>query len=281
MNPINKSAVDKVISEIKSELSDFKISDKNLEKFGKVDNMDEEYLSYVNGVGGHYVKFLALLVKKLQFHNVVELGNREGLSTLSIYDQLPQDSTFTTIDIVEDVRYCPDSMHMDSRVKFILGDVCDIDVFSKLPDKIDLLFSDTIHYDFQVRDEFAIYQHLLADTALVAVDDIFINDKHLFWDDLPYDKWDLSELCHSNGWGLFLYKREKSVSYDKRLYDSAHAAAKIWQRRSNEKSSELLTIKNKTVTQILKRITKKIPGVYKLFCRINNKFNLIKMDTRI
>lgn len=197
-----------------------------------VNHADDEFLSYVNGVGGHYVKFLALLVKKLRFKNIVELGNREGISTLAIYDQLPQDSRFSTIDILDDVRYCPDAMFDDKRVSFIIGDVCDIEVLNKLQPDIDLLFSDTIHFDFQIRDEFSIYQHLLADTALVAIDDIHTNDKGIFWDQLTYDKWDLTELCHVSGWGLFLFKRKISTPQQDRWLKAVSAAASIWQRKS-------------------------------------------------
>lgn len=224
---MTKESITKLIAEIENEMPSFSIKKENLEKFGTVDQADDEFLSYVNGVGG-YIKFLALLTKKLQLKNIVELGNREGLSTLAMYDQLPSDGNFISIDIIEDVRYCPTKMFSDSRVQFITGDVCDINVLKKIPPDIDFLFSDTIHFDFQIRDEFAIYQHLLADTALVAIDDIHTNDKGKFWDELTYEKWDLTELCHSSGWGLFLFKRKESLSREERWLKAVSTAATIW-----------------------------------------------------
>lgn len=281
MNTLTKEQIDQVIEEIRTELETFALAAAHLERFDKTNTTDAEYLSYVNGHGGHYIKFLALLIKKLQFKNIVELGNREGLSTLAIYDQLPGESQFTTIDIVEDLRYCPSSLFTDKRVRILYGDVCDVRIISQVPHNIDFLFSDTIHYAYQVRDEFAIYRHLLADQALIAVDDIFVNDKQLFWDEIPYPKWDLTELCHSNGWGLFLYDRSldnqtTSVS----LANATYTAATIWHRRTKEKAAALEKITQRKPVATVKRAVKKIPGVYPLFCKINNRFNIIPANTR-
>jgi len=278
---MNKEQIDKIIEEIKNELTTFNIAQKNLEKFGRVDHLDDTYLSYLNGVGGNYVKFLALLTKKLQFKTIVELGNREGLSTLAMYDQLPTSSSLTTIDIIEDVRYCPAQMHTDPRVKFLLGDVCSLGILKQVPDQIDLLFSDTIHYDFQVRDEFSIYRHLLNDVALVAVDDIHTNDKGKFWDELQYEKWDLTELCHQGGgWGLFLYKRKVELPKEIRWQNAIEASVKVWERKYQETLTLYDNSPVKSFTRELKGFIKKIPFVYRLFCKLNNKFVFIKLDTR-
>lgn len=267
---MTKESITELIAEIERELPAFSIKKESLEKFGTVDHMDDEFLSYVNGVGGSYVKFLALLTKKLELKNIVELGNREGLSTLAIYDQLPSESSFTSIDIIEDVRYCPESMFSDPRVHFIIGDVCDVSVLKKVPFDIDLLFSDTIHFNFQIRDEFAIYQHLLADNALVAIDDIHTNDKGKFWDDVIYDKWDLTELCHGSGWGLFLFKRKEPISKEERWLKAVTTAAAIWQRKYYELYQTEEERKNNSLKSKAKRILKKNASVYSLLIKINN-----------
>jgi len=231
---MNKKQIDTFIEEIRNESKTHTIAPENLTKINPLDPEDSEFLSYINGTGGIYLVFLSLLVKKMNAKTVVELGNRRGLSTLSMYDQLPAESTFTTIDIIEDVRYCPDSMFTDPRVSFLFGDVCDIDVLRKTPFDIDLLYTDTIHHYFQIKDEFEIYQHLLADTALVAIDDINVNDKGRFWDELTCEKWDLTELCHHSGWGLFLFERKTSESKEERWGKAVEASSKIWQRKYTE-----------------------------------------------
>lgn len=270
---MTSSDVEKTIAEITSELKTFQIKESNLTRFKKDDPIDAEYLTYVNGVGGSYVKFLALLTKKLQPKNIVELGNREGLSTLAFYDQLPVNATFTTIDIIDDVRYCPEKMFTDPRVSFITGDVASLDVLKKVPDKIDILFTDTIHYYFQLKDEFEIYQHLLADTALVAIDDIRTNDKGKFWAEVNHPKWDLTELCHHSGWGLFLYERKVPKTREERWGYILEATSKIWERKYQELfiKDELAT--NSQPLNILKREIKKREGLHKVIIRLKKMLN--------
>lgn len=267
---ITKENIERVIEEIKAELATFEISSKNLEKFGTVNELDDECLSCVNGAGGSYVKFLALLTKKFQFKNIVELGNQTGMSTLAIYDQLPQASTFTTIDIVEDIRYCPDRMKSDPRVAILIGDVCDVNIFNKIPKNINLLFTDTIHFNFQIQDEFSIYQHLLADTAIVAVDDIHKNDKGIFWEGLDYEKWDLTELCHLSGWGLFLFKRKTQLTNEELWLKAVTASSQIWLRKYNELHTIQIAREQNTLKETLKRNLKKHPKIYKKVIALRN-----------
>jgi len=238
-------------------------------------------LAYVNeGVGGWYVKFIALLVQKFEFKNIAELGNREGLSTLAIFDQLAPNTNFTSIDIDKDLRYCPEEMFQDKRVNFLYGDVCSINILEKIPDGIDFLFSDTIHYAFQVRDEFEIYQHLLADQALVAIDDIYLNDKGNFWEGITFEKWDLSKICHQSGWGLFLFERKQSLSPEERREKMIEEAAKIWERKYLEMLARANSLQARTLIGRGKRLIKKMGPLYRLLCFVNNKFLFIKPNTR-
>lgn len=270
---ITRENIDLAISEIKKELPIFEIKPENLEKFGHVSELDDECLSCVNGAGGSYVKFLALLVKKFQFETIVELGNQTGLSTLAIYDQLPATSTFTTVDIIEDIRYCPEKMKSDDRVSILIGDVCDVDILKKIPTGINLLFTDTIHFNFQIQDEFAIYQHLLADTAIVAVDDIHKNDKGIFWEALDYEKWDLTELCHVSGWGVFLFKRKQPTSKEQLWLNVVEKSSKIWQRKYEELNNEKIVREESTLKNRLKSLLRKYPSFYKTLIKVKNKLS--------
>lgn len=271
---MNPRQIEQVIVEIKEELPRFSIKESSLERFDLSSRADTEFLSYVNGTGGSYVKFLALLVQKLSPKNIVELGNREGISTLAMYDQLPADSHFTTIDIIEDQRYCPEAMFTDERVSFIFGDVCSLDVIKQVPFDIDLLFSDTIHFDFQIRDEFAIYQHLLADTALVAIDDIHTNDKGLFWDSVTSDKWDLTELCHTpGGWGLFLYVRKEPLDKETRWKLITEATALIWERKYTEIEEREDLRASRTLKSRAKELVKTNPFLYRTLVSAKNSLD--------
>lgn len=260
--------LEKIITEIKSEINTFSFKPSNLNKFDTTKKSDTEYLAYVNGTGGSYVKFLALLTKKLQPKNIVELGNREGLSTMAFYDQLPSDAKFTTIDIIDDVRYCPTEMFSDPRVSFIKGDVGSLHVLEQVPDKIDILFTDTIHYYFQLKDEFEIYQHLLADTAIFAIDDIHLNDKGKFWEEVKFAKWDLTEVCHHSGWGLFLFKREKATTWEERWNEVLKTTSLIWERKYNKLQVKDQHTENKKLINRLKNTLKKYPVVHQALIKI-------------
>lgn len=133
---------------------------------------------------------------------------------------------------MKDLRYFPEVLNDEKRNIFaVYGDVFNLNIFKEIPLDIDILFSDTIHYYEQIRDEFEIYQHLLSDIALVAIDDIHVNDKGRFFDEIEYAKWDLTQLCHHSGWGLFLFQRKKSLTKDERLEKAMMASIAVYQRR--------------------------------------------------
>lgn len=268
---INKQTITNLIEEFKQKRDSIVIKPENLTKFKPGNEEDAEYLSYANGKGGHYVKFLNFLTKKLQPAVIVELGNREAVSTMSIFDAAQvYGGEFYTIDIEKDQRYCPEQMFTDPKTHFIFGDVCSYDIVKQLPKKIDFLFSDTIHFDFQIRDEFEVYQHLLADKALVAIDDIKLNDKGKFFDELKYDKWDLTELCHVSGWGLFLFERKNPVDEAVQTINVLQSIAKVWERKY---VTTYALISSPSFKEKTKQLIKRIPFVHKAKLAI---FGLLK-----
>lgn len=283
---ITKEQIDLGLKQIEKKLPSFEFSKRTLKKFTS-SKEDIRFLGYLNGTTGYYQKALPLIIETFKCKNIVELGNREGISTIAMWDGLPHDARLTTIDIIRDLRYCPEEMFADPRIKFLFGDVNDLSIFGdNIPMDIDFLFSDTIHYDFQVSDEFEIYQHLLADTALVAIDDININDKREFFDRVPYNKWDLSELYHPSGWGLFLYRRKIPLSKEERILNAYKASARIWKRKSDEACLAIEKRNKHKVTNILRRLIKKTGLLYVLLTYAYNhtysmllKKGLIKKDT--
>ncbi|MES2986083.1 MAG: class I SAM-dependent methyltransferase [Patescibacteria group bacterium] len=265
---INSQRVDELISDFKKNKEKIFVKPENLVQFNLQNPEDAEFHSYVNGTdhGGYYVRFLHNLVSKLQPKVIVELGNREGVSTLSIFDALQKyQGEFYTVDIEKDQRYCPPQMFTDPKVHFLFGDVSSYDIVKQIPKQIDFLFSDTIHYNFQIEDEFEIYQHLLADTALFAIDDIKLNDKGKFFDNVAYSKWDLTELCHVSGWGLFLFQRKEKVTPEEQQKRLIESIMKVWERKYNKVYAETCkpTFKDKLKTQL-----KKTGPLYTLLVKI-------------
>lgn len=271
---INKEIVDNLINEFSSIVNKNTINKKYLEKFKPGDKVDEMYLSFIDSKDQHYITFLNFIIKKLKPANIVELGNREGLSTLAMYDASTEiGSEFFSIDIEKDLRYCPSHMFNDPKMHFLFGDVCSLKIIKQLPRNIDLLFTDTLHFDFQVRDEWEIYQHLLSDKALVAIDDININDKGKLFHEIVYAKWDLTQLCHHNGWGLFLFERkniETQESLEEKIY---HSVANVWERKYESLFKEKEKMQNKKLTSLLKRSAKSIKPLYNIYTKTYNTLN--------
>lgn len=269
---ISEKEINSIIENFKKQKDSIRLSNKVLVNFNKNNKEHVECLSYTQGVGGYYIPFLKHLTEATKPQVIVELGSQTGMSTIALYDAIKKNETghLYTIDIKKDQRFCPEVMFSDKHVDFIFGDVCGNETIKKLPPDIDLLFTDTLHYDFQLQDEFEIYQHLLADKALVAIDDIRSNDKNVLFDNVPFSKWDLTELCHSSGWGLFLYERKEPSSKEQRLKNLTESMHKVWERKYARLEKELEQ-KNNTLWKKIKTVLKKLTPIYKIYTIIYNK----------
>ena len=118
---LSRESVERAIAQIKQEIPDHQLDSRFLKNFTGVP-YDQEVLGFIRGGKGYdYLKFLTLLVKKLNISNILELGNYAGASTVCIYAGMPANARFTTVDVVEDQRYCTDEMRRDSRVGFVIG----------------------------------------------------------------------------------------------------------------------------------------------------------------
>jgi hypothetical protein len=157
-----------------------------------------------------YFALIHNLVKELPDDAIiVELGNREGMSTLAIYDALKPKQKFYTIDIIKDLRILPKSFFEDDRVKIIYGDCIEGDIVNLFEDNsIDFLFSDTIHYYEQVNNEFNTYKNKMKNNSILYVDDIHLNDKGNFFTEWVGEKYDLDVWAHESGFGCFKYIKE-------------------------------------------------------------------------
>ncbi len=268
---MNRDSIESIISSFKKEKDSLSISKDLLQNFNLSIKEHRECLSYMHGVGGYYIPFLKYLIEKLKLENVVELGNQTGMSTVAMYDAVRKipSALLYSIDIEKDQRFCPDQMFKDPQMRFLFGDVCSYDILKQLPRNIDLLFTDTLHYDYQLRDEFEIYQHLLADKALIAIDDIRSNDKGKLFDELDFPKWDLTELCQGSGWGLILFERKEPISNEVREEKIKAAVMRVWERKAGRLSS-WLEAKDNTLWKKIKTTLKKAKPLYRLYTKSFN-----------
>jgi len=216
-----------------------------LVKFNLKEHFDQDNLSYLKNVtikegvvSGGYFHYLTLLARNTNAQLILELGNRYGVSTIALYHGLKPEQRLISLDIVKDLRYVPDRIFKDDRVKFIFGDCVDLSCFTKstgaIPTDIDIFWTDTVHYYEQIQAEFRVYEPLLSDEALIVIDDIKLNDKGKFFDELPYEKYDLSDVCHSSGFGVIHYVRpmdQRGLSPQERINMALERAVGIMTAR--------------------------------------------------
>jgi predicted O-methyltransferase YrrM len=268
---LDKEKVDNLINEFSLLSSKNLIDKKNLSKFNLTKKEDQMYLSFIQSSDQYYINFLNFLITKTKPVNIVELGSREGLSTLSMYDAAKKiGASFYSIDIEKDQRYCPQHMFSDKQMHFLFGDVCSLSIIKQLPKNIDILFTDTLHFDFQLRDEWEIYQHLLSDIAIIAIDDINVNDKRKLFDEVPFSKWDLTELCHANGWGLFLFERKVQQTEEEQEHELLKSVISVWERKYETLFKRLESVENNQILRRIKNFFKKIKPLYMLYTKTYN-----------
>ena len=207
---MNHTTLEKIISETQSSPY-IKWNDESLADLIRYDNVYNVFIFNKDGNHG-YFSLLHNLTSNIE-GKIVELGNREGLGILSIYDALSENSELYTLDIVDDVRFINDKIKNDSRVH-ILNDFnsLDSDRIEKTFEKksISMIFLDTIHTYEQVLDEFKLWEPYMKDDCVMLIDDIRPSmtgrTKWRFHTELDYTyKYDVTEWAHNDtGFGVYL-----------------------------------------------------------------------------
>ena len=207
---MNNTKLEKIISETQSNPY-IKWNDESLTDLIRNDNVYNVFMFNKDGNHG-YFSLLHNLTSNIE-GTIVELGNREGLGILSIYDALSANSELYTLDIVDDVRFINDKIKSDSRVH-ILNDFnsLDVDRIEKTFEKksISMIFLDTIHTYEQVTQEFKLWEPYMKDDCVMLIDDIRDympgRTKWRFHTELDYTyKYDVTEWAHNDtGYGVYL-----------------------------------------------------------------------------
>ena len=207
---MNNTTLEKIISDTQSSPY-IKWNDESLADLIRNDNVYNVFIFNKDGNHG-YFSLLHNLTSNIE-GTIVELGNREGLGILSIYDALSENSELYTLDIVDDVRFINDKIKSDSRVH-ILNDFnsLDADRIEKTFEKksISMIFLDTIHTYEQVLEEFKLWEPYMKDDCVMLIDDIRPcmpgRTKWRFHTELDYTyKYDVTEWAHNDtGYGVYL-----------------------------------------------------------------------------
>ena len=207
---MNNIDLEKIISDTQTDPY-IKWNNSSLADWVRIDSEFSVYLFNRDGNHG-YFSLLHNLSSNIE-GTIVELGNREGLGIISIYDALSENSELYTLDIVDDVRFIKDEIKNDSRVH-ILNDFNSLDsnrvekTFEKK--SISMIFLDTIHTYEQVTQEFKLWEPYMKDDCVMLVDDIRDympgRTKWRFHTELDYTyKYDVTEWAHNDtGYGVYL-----------------------------------------------------------------------------
>lgn len=183
----------------------------NTEDTNDISQFSEMYKTWLNE--GNYYQWLHLAVKVLKPKNILELGTANGTATWCMFTAKEKETFVTTIDIADNFKYMAQDM-IDGNYSFIHGDTISSKIMHELRLKnmersIDFLFIDSHHIYSHITQEWALYQQFLTDESLVIVDDINHNDMRKFWDEIEYEKLDISSDCHYSGFGIFNFVRQK------------------------------------------------------------------------
>ena len=207
---MNNIDLEKIISDTQTDPY-IKWNNSSLADWVRINSEFSVYLFNRDGNHG-YFSLLHNLSSNIE-GTIVELGNREGLGIISIYDALSENSELYTLDIVDDVRFIKDEIKNDSRVH-ILNDFNSLDsnrvekTFEKK--SISMIFLDTIHTYEQVTQEFKLWEPYMKDDCVMLVDDIRDympgRTKWRFHTELDYTyKYDVTEWAHNDtGFGVYL-----------------------------------------------------------------------------
>lgn len=155
-----------------------------------------------------YFTLLHNIVSNLKQDSIiVELGSREAISDVCIIDALKETQQYYSVDIIYDYRFVNKDL-ITNNVHIIIGDCLTTNTINQIPDGIDLIFFDTIHTYQQVKSEFDLYKNKMNDGCIILIDDIKLNDKGRFFDEVDLEKYDISDLCHNiSGFGALIYKK--------------------------------------------------------------------------
>jgi predicted O-methyltransferase YrrM len=155
---------------------------------------------------GVYYKWLGCLVRKFNFKNILELGTGTGASAICILSEMSPNSRLTTVDIRrESGEFIVDEMRSDPRFKVVYGNSTDKRNYGdEFPQGMDFVFIDSLHLYRHARPEIDLFIPLCKKGCIVVMDDIHSHDMPKLWNELPYNKLDISDDCHKDaGFGVF------------------------------------------------------------------------------
>ena len=157
-----------------------------------------------------YYIWLACLMRVVKPQQVIELGAAAGISTIMMATSMPKDALLFSVDNDPEIAWKWMSQDYPQVVK-CLGDTRDMGIWrgtwgptlEEGLKKTDVWFFDSLHTEEQLLSELEVYTPFFKKGAILVFDDIHINPgMNKVWDELPYDKQDVSTPLHWSGFGV-------------------------------------------------------------------------------
>jgi len=163
-----------------------------------------------SGRANRYYQWLCCLMQAVKPKQVVELGAAAGISTLLMAEFLPKTSKLVSVDC--DPQAWRWMKKEYPQVIKLLGDDLDMRIWDRdfFPPvrgidlkETDIWFIDSLHEEDQLRKELKLYTPFFKKGAIVVFDDIHLNEgMNRVWEELPWDKHDITNPCHYSGFGV-------------------------------------------------------------------------------
>lgn len=151
-----------------------------------------------------YYQWSIGLIDLLKPKQIVELGGAMGVWDICVLWSLPETSKLYSVTLAEGGLEF--SYVVDKYPNFIpcVGDDLDLTVWPKeivLKDT-DLWFFDSLHTEKQLRAELELYKQFFKKGAILLFDDIRMPELWGVWNELPYEKLEVTSPCHYSGFGI-------------------------------------------------------------------------------
>lgn len=155
-----------------------------------------------NGCG--YYQWTPKLIQELKPKQVVELGGAMGVWDLMVLSVLPPTSKLYSITLPENGL---DFAYIDkdySNFVPVRGDDLDLSCWPKDLDlkATDLWFFDSRHEPEHLKKELELYTPYFKKGTVLLFDDIHSFGLEPVWNELPYDKLDITDPMHYSGYGI-------------------------------------------------------------------------------
>lgn len=145
-----------------------------------------------------YYRYLPALVDVIKANQAVEFGTHEGRASVLLAENIGE--MVYTVDISPGAG----AGILDyTKITPLIGNSHDKRLFDGVDlDKTDIWFFDSLHTPSHLQGELDIYSPHFKKGAILLFDDIHSFGLDSAWDDLPYEKLDITDVGHHSGFGI-------------------------------------------------------------------------------